>query len=195
MTPASRTSIYSKHPVLLPKPALKNLVLIWYDGIGKQDIRWVVENGTFPELEKHYLKSVIHIVQSIQAADTPDDEIREAVIIWDMDGFSMRQVGHPQTLSSLVKMGTKFNDVPLEFAGKVFLINANYVTKKAVDIARPFMGNVLENVEVLPTNRDVWLPRLLTTFPLDIVPEWFGGNNNTKPLWVYGHRKYENVSS
>ncbi|CAG7726139.1 unnamed protein product [Allacma fusca] len=159
---------------------------VWYDGIGKQDIRWVVENGTYPTLERHYLKSMIHILQSIEAADTPDDEVREAVIIWDMDGFSMRQIGHVPTLSSIVRMGRKYSDLPLEFAGKVFLINANYVTKLAVDIARPFMGNVLEKVEVFASNRNVWLPRLLKTFPIEIVPERMGGKKNAKPLWTYG---------
>ncbi|CAG7717323.1 unnamed protein product [Allacma fusca] len=159
---------------------------VWYDEIGKQDFRRIVENGTYPVLERFFLQSMIPVVKSILAADKLDDEIRHGVFIWDMDGFSMKQFGHVPTAASVIRMARKYNDIPLELVGKAFLINANYVTKLAIDVARPLVGNLLDRVEVYGSNRNIWLPRLLKTFPIDIVPSWMGGHNDTRPLAIYG---------
>ncbi|CAG7724575.1 unnamed protein product, partial [Allacma fusca] len=63
---------------------------------------------------------------------------------------------------------------------------ANYATKLAADIARPAVGRLMEKVEVYGTGRATWLPKLLKLFPMDILPSWYGGNKNFKPLLLYG---------
>ncbi|CAG7666821.1 unnamed protein product [Allacma fusca] len=99
---------------------------VYYQEVGKQNFRRTVEEGTFPILERHFLQSFVHIVKSVQEADLPDDEIRNGIFIWDMEGFSMRQFSHLPTVAALVGMAKRYGDLPLDLVGNAYLINANY---------------------------------------------------------------------
>ncbi|CAG7718680.1 unnamed protein product [Allacma fusca] len=161
---------------------------VWAQEIGRQNWRRIVEQGQerTDMLERYLLKCVIPVVTSLVAADSPGEEIRHGVFIWDMEGFDMTQLGHLPSLSTGVKLAIKYGDLAQGLAGKAFLINSNYVTKLAADIARPLLGNLLEKVEVYGTNRNIWLPRLLKTIPESSIPPWYGGSKSFKPLGVFG---------
>ncbi|CAG7828257.1 unnamed protein product [Allacma fusca] len=159
---------------------------VWIHEVGRQDWRSIQEQGRMDILEKYFVKCLIHVVQSLAAADKPGDEIRTGVFIWDLEGFSMRQIGHFPTVASLAGWAVRYGDVPLDLVGRVFIINSNFATKLAADIARPLLGRVLEKVEIYGTNRNSWLPRILKTVPLEVLPPWYGGNTDATPVAVYG---------
>ncbi|CAG7828256.1 unnamed protein product [Allacma fusca] len=161
---------------------------VWMVEVGKIDFRGLIEQGenTIANLEKYLLQSEINVIKSLQAADTPGDEIREALYIYDMEDFTMKQISHLPTVAAAVRFGKKYSDLTVQFVGSIVIINSNYATKLAADIARPAVGRLMEKVEVYGTGRATWLPKLLKLFPMDVLPSWYGGNKNFKPLLLYG---------
>ena len=75
----------------------------------------------------------------------------------------------------------------VERVGKFWLIynskTANFAAETFTDIARPFLGNVLDKLEIHGTRSEKWKPALFCKIPQDQLPPKYGGNNNDwKPL-------------
>ena len=53
---------------------------------------------------------------------------------------------------------------------------ANFAAQPFVNIARPFLGNILEKYEIYGTRSELWKSALLRKIPKDQLPPHYGGN-------------------
>ncbi|CAG7717792.1 unnamed protein product [Allacma fusca] len=161
---------------------------VWSQEVGSQDWRAIVEQGPgkIALVEKYFMQALIHVTKSLVAVDKLGEEVRSGVFIWDMDGFTMRQVTYLPSVAVGLQMARKWGDLPKEMVGLGIGINVNYATKVAFQIGRPLFGGFLERVELYGSNRNVWLPRLLKILPADIIPPKYGGNKKFKPVGAFG---------
>ena len=60
---------------------------------------------------------------------------------------------------------------------------ANYAAETFINMARPFIGDILENMEIFGTRPEKWKPLLLKKIPADqAAPKYGGTNKDWKPL-------------
>ena len=59
---------------------------------------------------------------------------------------------------------------------------ANYAAETFINIARPFLGSLLEKYEMYGTRSDKWKQALLRKIPYDQLPARYGGSEDWKPV-------------
>ena len=58
----------------------------------------------------------------------------------------------------------------------------NYAAETFINIAKPFIGYLLERVEIYGTRSEKWKPKLLKTIPANQLPPKYGGSEDWKPV-------------
>ncbi|CAG7725511.1 unnamed protein product [Allacma fusca] len=161
---------------------------VWVAEIGKFDFRDIVAKGdkSIVEAKRYLFQAVLNGIFSIAAMDTEEQEIKDTFVIFDMEGASIKQLNFLPSWVQFAELFGKYWDLVFQLLGRLVIINANYVTKLATDIARPVVGQLMERVEVYGVNRNVWLPRLLKHMPIEAIPSWYGGKKNFKPISIHG---------
>ncbi|CAG7825180.1 unnamed protein product, partial [Allacma fusca] len=99
--------------------------------IGKFDFREIVEKGdkSIAEAKRYLFQAVINGILSIAAMDTEDQEIKDAFVIFDMDGSSIKQLNYLPSWVQFAELFGKYWDLVFQLLGRLVVINANYVTK------------------------------------------------------------------
>ncbi|CAG7828221.1 unnamed protein product [Allacma fusca] len=161
---------------------------VWILEVGKFNFRRIIEQGEENVLigHKYMLQMIINMMKSTVAKDSPGDEIRDGMIILDMQDFNLSQVTFLPFWAEFVKIAGKMGDLIIQVVGRVILINANFATKTAADIARPLVGRLFERVEVYGNGVEQWRSRLLKLFPPEVLPPWYGGSQNFTPVSIHG---------
>ena len=71
---------------------------VWVSELGKWDTRKSADGG--PERERDYKKYLLQMLarckDSVKLRSTEDNPVTDFNLIFDMDGFTMRQTGSPQ---------------------------------------------------------------------------------------------------
>ena len=62
---------------------------------------------------------------------------------------------------------------------------ANFAALQGVAIVRPFLGRLMEKVEIFGTQKEKFKPILRHTLPPQSIPAEYGGSIDFKPLAVY----------
>ena len=62
------------------------------------------------------------------------------------------------------------------------MIVANFGAQSFINIARPFLGNILEKFEVYGADTTKWKPNLLRKIPSSQLPLYYGGDKDYKPI-------------
>ncbi|CAG7821018.1 unnamed protein product, partial [Allacma fusca] len=67
---------------------------VWVLEAGKLDFRRVVEPGeeSLATAKRYLFQAIFNIIRSFLEADSGDKEVRKALVILDMEGFSLKQV-------------------------------------------------------------------------------------------------------
>ncbi|CAG7817319.1 unnamed protein product [Allacma fusca] len=159
---------------------------VWVFEVGKVDFRTIIAQGEekVAQARRYLFRVVSNIIKSFVVMDTPEEEIREAVFIFDMEGASLGQVDYAPSWAEFARLIRKYWDFTIQFVGGVIVLNANYVAKLAVDVARPVVGALLERVEIYGSNKNFYLPKLLKRMSIKNIPPWYGGSKDFKPLIV-----------
>ncbi|CAG7716713.1 unnamed protein product [Allacma fusca] len=161
---------------------------IWIGEVGKWPVRDIFD-AQDPEKEKALYKYIDQALyrynQSLSLRSTPENPVNEGSVILDLDGFELRTLSH----SKSIKFGLdKAHDVVI-VANRMaygFMINMNYFAYKLIDILKPILGPGLERTELFGTNNVTWIPSLLDKFPKKSLPKFYGGDEDFKPVVVYG---------
>ncbi|CAG7828481.1 unnamed protein product [Allacma fusca] len=161
---------------------------VWMVDAGKLDFPSLAKKGqeAWATLEVFTVQAFLRAMKSTAALDSSSDEIREGLFVYDMETFRMEQLNHLQVLAEILRIVQKYNDLSLQLVGGIIILNSNYATQVAVSLVRPLVGRLMEKVEIYGNNRNIWLPRLLKHFSVDILPPQYGGSTNFKPLAEYG---------
>ncbi|CAG7837342.1 unnamed protein product [Allacma fusca] len=161
---------------------------VWMAEVGKYNVRKWVERGDqdLKDLEKYCFQATVRIMKSMQAKDREGREIRQGVFVGDCEGLDMTQVAHIPTVVFVLTTAQTYRDIIAQALGQIIVINANYVTQIAADLARPLAGKLMENVEIYGTNKAKWSAELRRLLPDSVIPSWYGGSSSFKPLQLYG---------
>ncbi|CAG7639351.1 unnamed protein product [Allacma fusca] len=160
---------------------------IWVLEFGKWDIPTILARGSKWEkaLDKHVDQWLWKMYDSIGMRSDPEDPVKEAVVIIDMDGYNLKQINSAKSVAFIIR---KMRDITLtlRFAYGAYAINTNFFGQTLLNILRPIMGKDFEKLEVYGTNPARYRPILLRHIPRDQLAEWYGGVKGFKPLWVSG---------
>ena len=159
---------------------------VWVMEFGKYDIRGHVTGGEeqAKRLDKYSDQLIWNILQSADNTTDPENPT-DVVIIMDMDGYSLQQLGSTQAVSFVLKFLKQALAV-FNYIDAVYVINANFVANNLIQLVKPIFGPEFNKVEVFGTNGDKWLPVLLKKIPSDQLPSWYGGSKDFRPVRVYG---------
>ena len=69
---------------------------------------------------------------------------------------------------------------------KICDILGNFAAEAFLNLGRPFLGSVLERVEIFGSQKEKWMPRLLRKIPRENLPPHYGGIEDFKPIATYG---------
>ncbi|CAG7724683.1 unnamed protein product, partial [Allacma fusca] len=170
---------------------------------------WVAESGNYrvgdlidrsielyPIFEKMFFQGAINVVKSLVARERPGKKIRQILVILDCDGLDMAVVMSdfykffaytewPRLVELGLSLGDLYLDIGVSAVAQVVLLNANYVAKLFIELSRPVVGQLIERLIVLGTNKYKWKAELRRILPEKTIPSWYGGSKDYKPLAVY----------
>ncbi|CAG7718056.1 unnamed protein product [Allacma fusca] len=63
---------------------------------------------------------------------------------------------------------------------------SNHAAQIFIQLARPVLGELMERLVVLGSNKYKWKAELRRHLPEETTPTWYGGPKDFKPLAVYG---------
>ncbi|CAG7734345.1 unnamed protein product, partial [Allacma fusca] len=161
---------------------------VWVAEVGKYDLRAEVELGeeNIQACLKYLFLAVHRIVKSIYDRDTPEREIRNAVFIIDLEGFDLLQFSHTKTISLCLRLTRDYKEVTQEFMGNCVFVNVNHIGELAAALFRPILGSLMERMQLFGTNKAKWIPHLRRMLPENVIPAWYGGSKDFKPIQIYG---------
>ncbi|CAG7826954.1 unnamed protein product [Allacma fusca] len=159
---------------------------LWIAEVGNVSVRQVVEEGerSMDLLEKYGQKVLLNVFRSLFRNGSP--EMSEIVAIFDFGGFRMSEVTHLPTITYMMKIMKRYVNVVDACLQQALLINATFAVQVLIDRSRPFLGHLLEKVDIYGANKNKWIPVLRRKFSDDLIPPWYGGAKNFKPVSVFG---------
>ncbi|CAG7732997.1 unnamed protein product [Allacma fusca] len=161
---------------------------VWIFQLGRWNLRKYVEKGgeSFEAMDKHGSQILLRFRESGRiSCDHEENTHSGFVSIMDMDGFSMSQVSHPETMMYLVKHFKKFDSVLQPGDLKMsFIINANFLFRRVWDLGKHYLGPAVTSIEIYG-NPGTWKGQLLKHIPQDQLPEIYGGPTGRKYLETF----------
>ncbi|CAG7724520.1 unnamed protein product, partial [Allacma fusca] len=158
--------------------------------IGNWKLRSFVEKGgqDLEDLDNH-IKKFFRRVEIGSRAFFNESEMgaTDSVVITDWEGFSLKEFIHVPTVQFSLNLIANFQRIQDSFAYGYYF-NVNAVASQFIALAKPILGRALERLEIMGTQKSIWIPILLRTIDPDQLPPWYGGsvNDNFKPVAVYG---------
>ena len=64
--------------------------------------------------------------------------------------------------------------------------SGNFAAEIFFNTARPFLGDLLQRIEVYGSRKEEWIPKLLRAIPMDSLPPSYGGSKPFQPISFYG---------
>ncbi|CAG7835491.1 unnamed protein product [Allacma fusca] len=160
---------------------------IWIAETGKWDARKIFDAGgeQLKMLNKHIDQALYRYNQSLSIRSTPESPVTEGVVLLDMEGYDMRQLGHTRTIQWVFKKAHDVEVVARRMA-KGFMINVNFIGERLINILKPVLGPSLARTDIYGTNNGTWIPKLLRHLPKESLPAFYGGSADFVPAAVYG---------
>ncbi|CAG7829996.1 unnamed protein product [Allacma fusca] len=167
---------------------------VWVGEVGKYKVDDLIDRflDFFPIFETWGVQAAINVVKSFVAREKewPGKDIRQFVIMIDFEGLDVQLARKVLARPELILFGIKLTELYLDLGdatlAKVILLNTNYAVQIFIQLARPVLGELIERVVVLGSNKYKWKAELRRHLPKETTPTWYGGPEGFKPLVVYG---------
>ncbi|CAG7821769.1 unnamed protein product [Allacma fusca] len=149
-------------------------VPIWVSELGRWDTRKAAD-GTPQEL-RDYKINIIQMfkrcVNSENIQNNHEGPAHEFVLVFDMDGFNIRQTSSPSSLQLVLWIARQAEQAFSNNIKNAYIVNANYLFTTVFDLMKPILGRSVYKVEVFGTNKNVWTPKILKKLPKESLAEW-----------------------
>jgi hypothetical protein len=161
---------------------------VWIGEVGKYDVRAQIEKGqeATHNLTQYLFQACFRMLESMIVKDTPTREVRNIFGIADWEGFDITQGTHAGTVRYVLHMLQTYSDFLGLGLGHAVIINANYLTTVGFESIKPVLGGAFDRLEILGTNKAKWQKVLKKLLPENVIPTWYGGSKDYKPVAVYG---------
>lgn len=157
---------------------------------GKWDFRTLVEAGNKQYLV-NYVNYIIELAYKLCRNRSSSDKVAcKLIIILDLEGFSIRQVLHKQTIEFLLGILQDLENNHPEALECGILVNCPKIWEVLWAIAKPLMtARTLSKVMIEGSKSALWRQKILDVVPHNIVPSQYGGSNTTVPNMTHYYEK------
>ncbi|CAG7726105.1 unnamed protein product [Allacma fusca] len=156
-------------------------VPIWISEFRKWKLR---KKAVTPEGTRNYqLYQLQFLSRCLESAKhTPGNEFN---LILDMEGYSTKQTGTSDALDLQIWAAQQYA-VAFRNLKQATIVNGNFIVTTILRLTKPLLGSAGSKLDTFGTNQNKWVSYLRSKYPVDQLPERFGGSRNHVPVMVYG---------
>ncbi|CAG7819719.1 unnamed protein product [Allacma fusca] len=154
--------------------------------LGKYNLRKIIEegDGAVENFKKYIYQGGIRVAKSLLKNNRQGQEVRKASFLIDLSGLEIAQVKHVATVSFVLNLLETYSDIISELVGQLVFINVNYVSRMALSLVLPVLGDLFERIRVYGSINAHWIFKLRRVLPLESIPPWYGGSDDFKPIEI-----------
>jgi len=144
---------------------------------GKWNIREAVENGEKDQFLRYAYQMTDRSVDTLKKiVHKTKGSVTQVIIIFDLKGYSFRQLMHRQTISTLSEWTRRSEELHPQQLKSFYVINAPKIMPILFGLLKPFMStNTVSRVSIFGSNEVVWRKVLLEDISTDQLIEGYGG--------------------
>lgn len=151
---------------------------LWISAQGRTDLRGILQ--CIPK--KEFIKFGMYMLELIDRGTDEESiksgkQINTITIIFDMEGLTMRQIAHKQTIECDIEFVKMFEDHYPEILRRIFVVNAPKLFGLLFNLIKPFMHQTtVSKVRIYGSNKSEWTAALLDEIHADQLPAHYGGS-------------------
>lgn len=145
---------------------------------GKWNIREAVEQGLREKFIRYVIQMTeINLLRLRSAIERSNGETNQVVIIFDLTGYSFKQIMDRQTISTLSEWTKRSEEQYPMHLKRFYVINANKIMPILFSLLKPFMSaTTVSRVMIFDSNREQWQKVLFSHIPTDQISPIYGGS-------------------
>ncbi|CAG7784916.1 unnamed protein product [Allacma fusca] len=143
---------------------------IWIFEAGKYPLQSLLDKGPETEavMEKYIMQAGLRMTKSANDKN-PDNDLQD--VIFDFEGFEIRQFANPRTIAFIIEMVQKLNLHEGDSGDNIVFINVSPAMKSILTVAKQGFGQLFDKLVILGTDKSEWEEKFLKMFPADQLPE------------------------
>ncbi|CAG7784805.1 unnamed protein product [Allacma fusca] len=153
---------------------------------GKWELRQIVEKGYASDFVKFWIQFLEQGTALMRQDSIGKKEpITQFVLIYDMEGFSMKQMFCREKIAAELNVMKIFEANYPETLKAAYVVNAPKIFEVLFAFFKPILtGHTLSKVKVFGSNTAEWRAALLENIEPDELPSEYGGSNTSCPNYT-----------
>ncbi|XP_070494118.1 SEC14-like protein 4 [Chironomus tepperi] len=114
--------------------------------------------------------------KAYEQSKTYGPEARKFVVIFDMDGFTLRQYLYKPAIEAIIELIQIYTNNLPEILKFCYVINAPTIFSFFFNIVKQFLDEyTLSKINLYNSNQSKWLPAILERIDPSVLPKYYGG--------------------